>query len=129
MSPYLRLALTVLVGSRVARIYDLLLLRGNVRFVPIMCFEEAFDTIRCVLWTAYSEYRLNPKPRTYATSINVVLWSVCPWKVTSMFPIHSIFIFRWSPIVIVSRPDRAGLKLYNIILSCVMWHDALLSAI
>ena len=120
MSPYLRLAPTVLVGSRVARKYDLLLLGGNIRFVPIMCFEEAFDTIRCVLLTARSEYKLNSKPRTYATSINGVFWSVCLWKITSMFPIHSIFIFRWSLIVIVSRPDGGGLKLYNVILSCVM---------
>ena len=58
MSPCLRLAPTAPAGSRVARKYDLLLLRGNVRFV---------------LWTACSEYRLNPKSGTYATSINMIL--------------------------------------------------------
>ena len=110
MSPCLRLAPTVPAWSRVARKYDLLLLRGNVRFVLIMCVEEASDTISCVFWTAYSENRLNTKPRTYATSINVLLWSICPWKITSMFPIYSTFIFRRSPIVIVSQPDGGGLK-------------------
>ena len=73
MSPYLRLAPTVPAGSRVARKYDSLLLQGNVRFAPIMCVSDASDTIRCVLWTACSEYRLNPKSGTYATSINVIL--------------------------------------------------------
>ena len=77
MSPCLRLAPTVpagsRVGSRVARKYDLLLLRGSVRCAPIICVPEASDTIKCVLWTACSEYRLNPKPGTYATSINVIL--------------------------------------------------------
>ena len=73
MSPYLRLAPTVPAGSRVARKYDPLLLRGNVRFAPIVCVPEASDTIKCVLWTACSEYRLNPKPGTYATSTNVIL--------------------------------------------------------
>ena len=72
MSPYLRLASTVPAGSRVARRHDPVLLRGNVRFAPIMCVPDASDTIRCVLWTACSEYRLNPKPGTYATSINVI---------------------------------------------------------
>ena len=71
MSPCLRLAVPA--GSRVARKYDPLLLRVNVRFAPIMCVPDASDTIRCVLWTACSEYRLNPKPGTYATSINVIL--------------------------------------------------------
>ena len=55
MSPCLRLDPTVPAGSRVARKYDPLLLRGNVRFAPIMCDLDAFDTIRCVLWTACSE--------------------------------------------------------------------------
>ena len=73
MSPCLRLAPTVPVGSRVARKYDSLLLRGNVRLAPIMCVPDTFDTIRCVLWTACSEYRLNPKSGTYAISINVIL--------------------------------------------------------
>ena len=73
MSPCLRLALTVLAGSRVARKYDPPLLRGNVRLAPIMCVPDASDTISCVLWTACSEYRLNPKSDTYATSINVIL--------------------------------------------------------
>ena len=73
MSPCLRVAPTVSAGSRVARKYDPLLLRGNVRFAPIMCVPDAPDTIICVLWTACSEYRLNPKPGTYATSINVNL--------------------------------------------------------
>ena len=73
MSPCLRLAPTAPAGSRVARKYDPLLLRGNVRLSPIMCVPEASDAIRCVLWTACSEYRLNPKPGTYATSINVML--------------------------------------------------------
>ena len=49
MSPCLRLAPTVPAGSRVARKYDLLLLRGNVRFAPIMCVPDASDTIRYVL--------------------------------------------------------------------------------
>ena len=71
MSPRLRLAPIVPVGSRVARKYDPLLLRGNVRFAPIMCVPDAFQTIRCVFWTACSEYRLNPKPGTYATSITL----------------------------------------------------------
>ena len=73
MSPCLRLAPTVPAGSRVARKYDPLLLRGNVRFAPIISVPDASDTIRCVLWTACSEYRLNPKSGTDATSINVIL--------------------------------------------------------
>ena len=73
MSPCLRLAPSVPAGSRVARKYDPLLLRGNVRFAPIICVPKASDTIKCVLWTACSEYRLNPKPGTYTTSINVIL--------------------------------------------------------
>ena len=73
MCPRLRLAPTVPAGSRVARKYDPLLLRGNVRFAPIICVPDASDTIRCVFWTACSEYRLNPKPGTYATSISVIL--------------------------------------------------------
>ena len=73
MSPFLRLAPTVPAGSRVARKYDPLLLRGNVRLAPIMCVSNASYTIRCVLWTACSEYRLNPKSGTYATSTTVIL--------------------------------------------------------
>ena len=73
ISPCLRLAPTVPAGSWVARKYDPLLLRGNVEYAPIMCVPEASDTIKCVLWTVCSEYRLNPKPGTYATSINVCL--------------------------------------------------------
>ena len=73
MSPCLHFAPVVPAGSRVARKYGPLLLRRNVRFAPIMCVPDASDTIRCVLWTACSEYRLNPKPGTYATSINVIL--------------------------------------------------------
>ena len=73
MSPCLRLAPTVPAGSRVARKYDPLLLPGNVRFLPIMCVPDAPDTIRRVLGMECSEYRLNPKPGTYATSINVIL--------------------------------------------------------
>ena len=73
MSPFLRLAPTVPVGSRGARKYDPLLLRGNVKFDPIMSVPDASDTIRCVLWTACCEYRLNPKSGTYATSIKVIL--------------------------------------------------------
>ena len=73
MSPCLRLALTIPAGRRVARKYDSLLLRGNVRFSPIMCVPEASDTTKCVLWTVCSEYRLNPKPGTNETSINVIL--------------------------------------------------------
>ena len=73
MSPCLRLAPTVPTGSRVDRKYDLLLLRRNVRMFPMMCVPEASDTIRCVLWTACSEYRSNLKPGTYATSIYVIL--------------------------------------------------------
>ena len=46
MSPCLRLAPTVPAGSRVARKYDPLLLRGNVEFAPIMCVPEASDTIK-----------------------------------------------------------------------------------
>ena len=128
MAPCL-LAPTVPAGSRVARKYDPLLLRGNVRFSPIMCVPDASDTIRCVLWTACSEYRLNTKPGTYATSINVILWSVFPWKITSMFPMYSTLVLRRSPTVIVSRPGGGGLTLYILVLSCVMWHDASLSAI
>ena len=41
MSPCLRLASTVPVGRRVARKYDPLLLRGNVKFTPIMCDPDA----------------------------------------------------------------------------------------
>ena len=59
MSPYLHLAPTVPAGSRMARKYNPLLLRGNVKFAPIMCVPDASDTIRCVLPTACSEYRLN----------------------------------------------------------------------
>ena len=73
MSPCLRLAPTVPAESRVARRYDPLLLRGDVIFAPLMCVPDASYTIRCVLWTACSEYRLNPKPGTYATAINVIL--------------------------------------------------------
>ena len=73
MSPCLRLTPTVPAGSWVARKYDPLLLWGNVKFAPIMCVPDASDTIRCVLWTACSEYRLNPKSGMYATSINVIL--------------------------------------------------------
>ena len=129
MSPCLRLAPTVPARRRVARKYDLLLLRGNVRFVLIMCVEEASNTIKCVFWTARSEYRFNPKPRTYVTSINVVLRSLCQWKITPSSRYTLLLIFRRSPIVIVSQPDGGGLKLYSIILSCVMWHDTPLSAI
>ena len=111
MFPYLRLAPTVTAGSRVAHKYDPLLLRENIRFRPIMCVPEASDTIRYVLWTACSEYRLNPKPGTYATSINVILGSVFPWKITSIFPIYSTSIFRRSPIVIVLRPGGGGIEL------------------
>ena len=67
------LAPPVPAGSRAARKYDPLLLRGNVRFAPIMCVPDASDTIRCVLWTACNEYKLSPKPGTYPTSINVIL--------------------------------------------------------
>ena len=129
MSPCLCLAPTVPAGSRVARKYGPLLLRRNVRFAPIMCVPDASDTIRCVLWTACGEYRSNPKSGTYATSIKVILWSVFPWKITSMFPMYSTLILRRSPIVIVSRPGGGGLTLYILVLSCVMWHDAPLSAI
>ena len=73
MSPCLRLAPTVPAGSRVARKYDPVLLRGNVRFAPKMCVPDASDTIKCVIWTACSKYRLNPKSGTYVTSINVIL--------------------------------------------------------
>ena len=73
MPPCLRLAPTVPAGSRVARKYDPLLLRGNVRLASIRCVPDASDTIRCVLWTACSEYRLNLKSGTCATSINVIL--------------------------------------------------------
>ena len=73
MSPCLRLAPTVPAGIRVARKCDPLLLRGNVRFSPITCVPDASDTIRCVLWTACSEYRLNPKPGTYASPIKGIL--------------------------------------------------------
>ena len=45
MSPCLRLVPTAPAGSRVARKYDLLLLRGNVRFAPMMCVLDASDTI------------------------------------------------------------------------------------
>ena len=48
-----------------ARKYDPLLQRGNVRFAPIMCVPDASDTIKRVVWTACSEYRLYPKPGTY----------------------------------------------------------------
>ena len=44
MSACLRLAPTVPAGSRVARKYDPLLLRGNVRFAPIMCVPDTSDT-------------------------------------------------------------------------------------
>ena len=63
-----------------------------------MCVLEASDTIRCVLWSPCSESRLNPRTRTYTTLINVILWSVFPWKITSIFP---IFYFNF-PMV----PDR-----------------------
>ena len=109
-----RFAPTVSAGSREARKYDPLLLRGNVRFVPTMCVLEASDTTRCVLWTACSEYRLNPRPGTYATSINVIIWSVFPCKIRSIFPIDSTLIFRRSPILIVSRLGGGGLKLCSI---------------
>ena len=106
MSPIssLRLAPTVPAGSWVARKYDPLLLRGNVRFVLIMCVPETSDAIRCVYWTACSEYRLNSKSGMFLTSINVILWSVFQWKITSIFPMYSTFMFRRPPIVIVSRP-------------------------
>ena len=53
--PCLRLAPTLPAGSRVARKYDPLLLRGNVKFAPTMCVPEAPDTIKCILWMACSE--------------------------------------------------------------------------
>ena len=102
MSSCLRLASTVPAGSRVTRKYDPLLLQGNVKFAHIMCVPDASDTIKCVLWTACSEYRLNPKSGTYATSIDVILWLLSPWKMTPILPIYSTLILRWSPIVIVS---------------------------
>ena len=114
MSPCLRLAPTIPAGSRVARKYDPLLLRGNVRFAPIMCVPDASGTIRCVIWTACSEYRLNPKSGTYEKSINVIIWSLFP------FPMYSTFILRRSSTVIVSRPGGGGLTLYTLVLSCVM---------
>ena len=58
------LAPTVPAGGRIERKYDPLLLRRNVRLIPIMCVPEASNTIRCVFWMACSEYRLNPKPKT-----------------------------------------------------------------
>ena len=64
MSPCLLLAPIVPAGSRVALKYDPLLLRGNVKFAPIMWVPDVSDTIRCVLWTACREYRLNPKSGT-----------------------------------------------------------------
>ena len=73
MSPCLRLAPTVPAGSREDRKHYPLFLRGNINMFPMMCIPEASDPIRCVLWTAYSEYRLNLKPGTYATSIYVIL--------------------------------------------------------
>ena len=111
MSRCLFLAPTVPAGGRVARKYDPLLLRGNVRLVLIRCVPEASDTIRCAFYTACSEYRLNPKPGTYATSINAILLSVFPWKTASiLFPVYSSLIFHESPIVIVSQPGGGGLK-------------------
>ena len=50
MSPCLRFAPTVPAGSRVARKYDRLLLRGNVKFAPIMWVPDASDTIRDVFF-------------------------------------------------------------------------------
>ena len=44
MSPYLHLAPIVPAGSRVAHKYDPLLLRGNVKFAPIMCVPDASET-------------------------------------------------------------------------------------
>ena len=73
MSRCLFLAPKVPAGSRLARRYDPLLLQGNVKFVSIMCVSEASDTIRCFFCTVCSEYRLNPKPGTYATSIHAIL--------------------------------------------------------
>ena len=73
ISPCLRLTPIIPAGSRVARKYDPLLLRGNVNFAPIKCVSEAPDSVKCVLSTAGSEYRLCPKPGTYATSINVII--------------------------------------------------------
>ena len=127
ISPCLRLAPTVPAGSRVARKYDPLLLRGNVRLAPIMCVLDASYTIRCVLWTACSEYKLNPKSGTYATLINVILWSVFPWKMTSMFPMYSTLI---SPTV----PDRdcfaTGRRGPHIVHSCpIMRHVARRTAV
>ena len=52
MSLYLHLAPAVPAGSRVARKYDPLLLRGNVGFAPIMYVPDASDTSRkCELRT------------------------------------------------------------------------------
>ena len=71
ISRFFLLAPTVPVGSRVARKYNPLLLRGDVRFVPVMCVPEASDTTRRVLWSACSEYRLNPKPEIWIGSMRV----------------------------------------------------------
>ena len=49
------LAPTVPAECRVARKYDPLLLRGNVRFVPIICVSEASDTIIAV-FSLYEKY-------------------------------------------------------------------------
>ena len=55
---------TVPAGSRVERNYDPLLLRGNVRLVPIICVPEEFHAMRCALWTACNEYSLNSRHGT-----------------------------------------------------------------
>ena len=55
ISSCLRLAPTVPAGNWVARKYDPLQLPEIARFVSIMCVSEASDSIRCVLWTAFSE--------------------------------------------------------------------------
>ena len=60
MSPCLRLAPTLPAGSRVARKYDPLLLRGNVKFSPIMWVPDASDTIRCVLLDSVQRVQVKP---------------------------------------------------------------------
>ena len=99
ISGFLFLAPTVPAGSRVARKYDPLLLRRNVRLVPIVCIPEASNTIRCVLWTACSGYRLSPRPVTYATTINLILMVGLP--VENYIHIPNILYFNFPTV-----PDR-----------------------
>ena len=114
MSPCLRLAPTVPAGSRVARKYDPLLLRGNVRLAPIMCVPDV------------RHYQICSLDSVQRVQFKSLIWDVretnqcdslitLPVENASILSIYSTFTLRRSRIVIVSRPGGGGLALYILI--------------